>query len=476
MAKIVNKPGTGMYGIAEEVGPKFTIGMTGLGTIIIFSSFVFKNPLEIMAFYMLGSFSIIIGMLGIIPTLISECRDYVLLKKNEKYPLNCLALKDQTLELLFHCHIYVSDMNDSKKIKVPYLELTDNGCRIEVIGQLRHVLMDAAMIDNLNAHLAQYGCSYIIQNNYYHQGWVYYVATLDIKHDRLRLDYLNRSLSHDYDIALTKSVAWNAMKHINGLIGGVRGSGKSFFVLGIIKQLATLKTHDGHPIPTQIYAIDFKNSDIARLKVLLPDGRVATNKEDALKLLEHYLELMKKRIDYINKVAPFGSTAASLKMPLYYLVVDEWSATNAAFDDGNSKEDKADRYHWHAMIHELMMLGRMPGFGIIIISQQLSVGNAGLSSALHEEAGMIAHMGPATMASYRLTFGNEINVPDVSLDQGQGLVWLEGATKTGYVLPFAAPIVNLDTIWKDLEKSFELQNDELYVYQSELREKVLKKR
>lgn len=208
---------------------------------------------------------------------------------------------------------------------------------------------------------------------------------------------------------------------------------------------------------------------MARLSALLPDGRVATNKEDALKLLEHYLELMKKRIDYINKVAPFGSTAASLKMPLYYLIVDEWSATNAAFEDGNSKQDKADRYHWHAMVHELMMLGRMPGFGMIIISQQLSVGNAGLSSALHEEAGMIAHMGPATMASYRLTFGNEINVPDVSLDQGQGLVWLEGATKTGYVLPFAAPIVNLGTIWDDLKKSLKSQDDELYIYRSELR-------
>lgn len=81
MAQIVNKPGTGIYGIAKEVGSKFTIGMTALGTIIMLSSFGFKNPLETMAFYMLGSLSIIIGMLGIIPTLISECRDYVLLKK-----------------------------------------------------------------------------------------------------------------------------------------------------------------------------------------------------------------------------------------------------------------------------------------------------------------------------------------------------------------------------------------------------------
>lgn len=33
-----------------------------------------------------------------------------------------------------------------------------------------------------------------------------------------------------YKVALSKSFSWDAARHINAIIGGVRGSGKSFLL------------------------------------------------------------------------------------------------------------------------------------------------------------------------------------------------------------------------------------------------------
>lgn len=275
-------------------------------------------------------------------------------------------------------------------------------------------------------------------------------------------------ITDPYLVPITKSINWSAMSHISALVTGTRGSGKSFLVFSLIASLSTLpcKTDSllgTSQLPTQIFAIDLKNADMARLSSLLPDGRVADNKKDAIRVVDSFLNAMNKRMEWINDNAPFGATAKSLQMPLYYLVIDEYSATSAVFNDAVTKEDKAMKYHWFSSIHQIMMLGRQLGFGVIIITQQASDVNSGLSSALKEEFGMKVHMGQANAESYRLTFGNEIQIPIESLNTGEGLIWLEGTTDTGYVLPFAAPFINTRDFWSILKKAFARQEDVKYL-------------
>ena len=52
---------------------------------------------------------------------------------------------------------------------------------------------------------------------------------------------MNTSL---YKVALSKSFSWDAAKQINALVGGTRGSGKSFFALGALVQLASFPRFD----------------------------------------------------------------------------------------------------------------------------------------------------------------------------------------------------------------------------------------
>lgn len=271
-----------------------------------------------------------------------------------------------------------------------------------------------------------------------------------------------------YSLPITRSLNWDAMGHMSALISGARGTGKTFFAFSLIAALSTLPASKVHllgsaELPTQVFVIDLKNADMARLSALLPKGRVANDKESAIEVVDRFRSLMDERMKWINNSTPFGSTAKTLQMPLFYLIIDEYSATSAAFNETVTKEDKSMKYHWFSTIHQILMLGRQLGFGVIIITQQASDVNSGLSTALKEEFGLKAHMGPANDASYRLTFGNEAEIPTQELSTGEGLIWLEGITDNGYLLPFAAPFVDTDNFWQILKSSFQYQDTEKYL-------------
>lgn len=274
-------------------------------------------------------------------------------------------------------------------------------------------------------------------------------------------------MNNPYSINLTKSIEWDIASNISALITGSRGSGKTFLLLSLIAMLATLPQINGQllgsaVLPTQIFAIDLKNSDIGRLKHILPVGRVATNKDEALALLERFVKLMKKRLEFIENNKAFCSTAKSLKMPAFYLIVDEWSATSAVFNNAITKEDKIKKFKWFNTWHELMMLNRQALFGAIIALQQATVINSGLSTAIQEEVGLKIHMGSATKESYRLTFGNELKIPDDRMNVGEGMLWME-QLNYDWAIPFAAPLIDTGSFWNTLKLALRNQNTDKYL-------------
>lgn len=255
----------------------------------------------------------------------------------------------------------------------------------------------------------------------------------------------------NYTIPITRTIKWNASKSINALIAGSRGMGKSYMTMALMLRLANLSP------PTQIFGIDFKQSDISRLDNLLPNGRIAFNKEQIFNLLEHFIALMKKRRDFINSKSKFGATANSLKMPLFYLIYDEYGAFTSVLSNKEKKEHDA-------LLSQIMLLGRQYNFGIILISQQVSVGNSGLNSNLKEQCGLIIHMGTATKEALRITFGNEIDLYTNYLGIGEGQLWMQGLTN-GFTLPFVSEDLSNVDLWSTFKDVFaNSQNDEKYLY------------
>lgn len=257
-------------------------------------------------------------------------------------------------------------------------------------------------------------------------------------------------MSEIYEVKLTNSIVWNASKAINALIAGSRGMGKSYITMALMLRLANLSP------PAQIFGIDFKQSDISRLNKLLPDGRIAAEKDEIFDLLHHFINLMKKRRTFINSKSEFGATANNLKMPLFYLIYDEFGAFTSVL----SSKEKKDH---DALLSQIMLLGRQYNFGIILISQQVSVGNSGLNSNLKEQCGLIIHMGTATKEALRITFGNEMDLYTNYLGIGEGQLWMQGLTN-GFTLPFVAEDLSNIDLWTAFKKAFAKQNDEDFLY------------
>ena len=113
-------------------------------------------------------------------------------------------------------------------------------------------------------------------------------------------------------------------------------------------------------------------------------------------------------------------------------------------------------------MNELMMLNRQALFGVIIATQQATVTNSGLSTAIQEEVGLKIHMGNATVESYRLTFGNELKIPNEYLEVGEVMLWLEGHNYD-WATPFAAPLIDTNNFWHILQQALVNQNDDKYL-------------
>lgn len=270
-------------------------------------------------------------------------------------------------------------------------------------------------------------------------------------------------------ITLSKHISFNSYRKINFLVAGMRGSGKTYGTLILVAQLASESRTESKRLlglgncPCQLYFLDFKDSDTAKLAEILPGGRIATNKKDAIQLVTDYDHQMHQRLSFLKKQG-FGATAEKLGMPMYYLIIDEWAATNAAFQQGTTKDDRDVRYQWNYLITDIAMLNRVAGFGLGIISQQISVINSGLNTSIQEEAGFKLHFGDANETSYKLTFGNDIEIPDIQLSTGEAFAWIEGITSSGYVIPFAMPYIEPDRLWSYLKQALVHQDNEKYLF------------
>lgn len=247
---------------------------------------------------------------------------------------------------------------------------------------------------------------------------------------------------------IQNNLEWDYVKDMNAIIAGKRNSGKSFLALSI-----AFRIFGKYPY-SQIFIIDYKRSDFSRLKNLenLPNNRVASSKEEIFSLLEYYVELMNKRIDYFNTLEnSFGRTAKDFDMAPFYLIYDEFGAFNSTLD---AKEKKRH----DALIKQITLMGRQYSFGIMIILQQASVGNSGLDTSIKEQCGLIVQMGNATPATLRQTFREDIEPQDMKFEVGQGQLWMESFSNSNKTYPFTAFYVYKDLLWKQFEINVYDQN------------------
>lgn len=215
---------------------------------------------------------------------------------------------------------------------------------------------------------------------------VYVLKRFDEK-ERINFENIDEE---DYSIRFMKNMYWNFRKEPHALITGGTGSGKTYLLYYVIKEIL----RKGH----NIKIIDPKNSDLSQF-VKIDENLVATHKEDIIKAIKEANYEMENRYVYMNTYTDkFGEDFKAYNMSAYFLVIDEYSAFNSTLDAKEKKEVDG-------LIKNLVLKGRQAGVNIIFTTQRpdANVIDGAIRDQLHFRLGL----GKMSKDGYRMLFPEE---------------------------------------------------------------------
>ncbi|WP_308556717.1 FtsK/SpoIIIE domain-containing protein [uncultured Lactobacillus sp.] len=344
---------------------------------------------------------------------------------------------------LFGNHLYTDSDEDSQHIYYPACDYINNKFYIQILPGLQ-VKLDRASKEVEN-YFNSLGYQKLVIGHYVKNGWMVYCLIDDFSKQQLRgIDLI--SSTSDYIIKLTKNIKLNIAKNPNILITGPRNSGKSWLVFCLIIQMACKGC--------QLFLIDPKNSDLSKLSRLMPQNRVATSKQEIFSLLEHFVELMKRRRNWFNNHANFGVTAEQLGMYPLILVFEEYGAFSAQLS--NIEKKKLD-----ALLAQISLLGRQYLCMCVYVMQQVRASTGSqFPSSLKEQTGTIISMGELSEQSEKYTFGQEYDIPQLRLYQGEGFIWYENNPNGDVIEPFIAPDLSNLNVWRIFQNCLKSQTND----------------
>ncbi len=224
-------------------------------------------------------------------------------------------------------------------------------------------------------------------------------------------------INHEYDIPvvnehcleLMPGWVWDLNKEPHCNIAAETGYGKTYLANYMI--FAAVKSK------MQVFYADPKNN--SNLDEGLPKNRVFYSKEDILKSLDNLVILMNER-NYIVKMqatSRISQDFTDLGMPAIIYVFDELSAFLNSLDN---KEQK----HAISQLSQLLMKGRSAGVIVVAIGQQLDAKT--FPTKLRNQAQLNIMLGPSTLETRTMLFGQGVDAPLTTFKPGSGLFTLSG--------------------------------------------------
>ena len=212
--------------------------------------------------------------------------------------------------------------------------------------------------------------------------------------------------------------AYDSLPHM--LIAGGTGSGKSYFILTIIKAL--LHTD------SKLYILDPKNADLADLETVMDN--VYYRKEDMMACIERFYEDMLARSEEMKRHPNYktGENYAYLGLPAHFLIFDEF----VAFMDMLGKES----VKVIEKLKQIVMLGRQAGFFLVLACQRPDAKYLG--DGIRDQFNFRVALGRMSELGYGMMFGSDVQKQFfLKPIKGRGYV----DTGTSVISEFYTPLV-----------------------------------
>lgn len=214
-------------------------------------------------------------------------------------------------------------------------------------------------------------------------------------------------------VKIDNKLVVNITKNAGWIISGSTGSGKSTMLLSTLAQMLTFKNGKNKP---DLYIVDFKNGELARLaknsKLPAKNFCDGTNSDELLAMFEHIDKLMYQRQQSQIKTKSLTVTAKDLGFSPIYVVLEEFGSGLALLD--KKTQDQIKKY-----VGKIAMQGRSSLICLVVIAQQASVQGTGLSTSVINQLSNKVLLGQATATERAYLMAN-FDLPVKAWEKGSG--------------------------------------------------------
>lgn len=249
----------------------------------------------------------------------------------------------------------------------------------------------------------------------------YIIYTLSEFSLKDRIEFSDKDM-FDNSLKLMDNVVWHFRKTPHALIVGGTGSGKSYFMFYLIKEIM----RKGYGLKI----VDPKISDLTKLSYVSVNNLVVYEKEDVINLLDDVTVEMDSRYKKMLETSDnFGEDYVAYGMQPFFLVFDELLAFIATCDNKEKKEVMSK-------LTNIIVKGRQAGVFVVLATQRPDVDV--IEGKIRDQLALKVALGKMSGEGYKMIFGKS-SVAFRSVDiKGSGYFMIEGVIHrpTFFVSPF----------------------------------------
>lgn len=274
--------------------------------------------------------------------------------------------------------------------------------------------------------------------------YVEYLFLTDMSSCRLNMEEVTASGG---SIRLMSCLTWNYEKYPHGLVAGGTGSGKTYFMLILLKVLIAA----GY----DVRVLDPKNSDLAGFKGILPS--VGSSVDEIKEGITAFISDMFLRNEEMKQLPNYeiGRNYRELGLKPKFLLFDEY----VAFLEMLPKKELEEVL---GSLKQIAFLGRQSGFFLILGCQRADAKY--LADGMRDQFHLKVALGQNSDSGYRMLFGSDSDKVYQSMGPGTGYA----TVGDGHVLEFYAPLVPKDTNFlREVELSYHSNAENLRLEEQE---------
>ena len=298
-------------------------------------------------------------------------------------------------------------------IELPKMRLTLNKGLSHGTLKIRNKLKFDNKFDNM-AFTPALG-KYIVERHYQSADGNYYIYELLDGSCSFKLTFnsIEEFLSYN-DVIPTYKLFLDARTQVklqHTLVTGMTGSGKTYFLYGVILQMLCKK------ISYNLFFADPKGSSLAVLGSKIAPDRTAIKMDEIIVLLETFVEEMNHRQAEIKELleAKLDADYSDFGLSPYVFIFDEY----ASFISVLNSQEKKIRDKVKSMLYQIILMGRQSGFFIFAILQKSDA--TIIDTAIRDNLPLKIVLGNAEQQTYVTTFGTGVTIPNRQYCVGEGV-------------------------------------------------------